>query len=65
MHKRISVTSIVVTHDRDLAFDVSDRIAVLVDGKLLAIGTVDEVKRNPNPTIQKFLHADFKNNQPN
>ena len=65
MHKRIAVTSIVVTHDRDLAFDVADRIAVLVDGKLLPIGTVDEVKRNHDPIIQKFLHADFKNNQPN
>ena len=64
MHKRIPVTSIVVTHDRDLAFDVADRIAVLMDGKLLAVGTVDEVKKNPDPLIQKFLHADFKNNQP-
>jgi phospholipid/cholesterol/gamma-HCH transport system ATP-binding protein len=65
LHKRISVTSIVVTHDRDLAFDVADRIAVLVEGKILAIGTPDEVKQNRDPIIQKFLHADFKNNPPN
>ncbi len=64
LHKRISITSIVVTHDRDLAFDVADRIAVITEGKILAIGTPNEVKGNRDPIIQKFLHADFKNHQP-
>jgi phospholipid/cholesterol/gamma-HCH transport system ATP-binding protein len=57
---RIHVTSFVVSHDRDLAFGVADRIAVINEGRILAIGTPDEVKRNPDPLIQKFLHADFK-----
>lgn len=65
LHKRTSVTSIVVTHDRDLAFDVAHRIAVIMEGKILAIGTPDEVKRSRDPLIQKFLHADFKNQETN
>jgi len=64
LNNRIHVTSIVVTHDRDLAFGVADRIAVISEGQIIAIGTPDEVKHLDNPIIKKFLNADFKHNQP-
>jgi phospholipid/cholesterol/gamma-HCH transport system ATP-binding protein len=54
------VTSIVVSHDRDLAFGVADRIAVIIEGTIVAIGTPEEVKSKPDPLVQKFLHADIK-----
>jgi len=57
---RIHVTSLVVSHDRDLAFGVADRMAVIHQGRILTIGTPDEVKRHPDPLVQQFLHADFK-----
>ena len=57
---RIGVTSLVVSHDRDLAFGVADRIAVINEGRILTIGTPDEVKRYPDPLVQQFLRADFK-----
>src|SRR5256885_15786612 len=57
LKERIHVTSLVVSHDRDLAFGVADRIAVINDGRILAIGTPDEVKRKPDPLVQEFLHA--------
>src|SRR5580765_6186903 len=60
LKERIHVTSIVVTHDRELAFGVADRIAVINEGQILAVGTPEEVKRNPDPLIQKFLNIDFK-----
>jgi phospholipid/cholesterol/gamma-HCH transport system ATP-binding protein len=60
LKKHVNVTSIVVSHDRDLAFGVADRIAVINEGRILAIGTPDEVKNLPDPLIHKFLHADFK-----
>ncbi len=60
LQQRIHVTSLVVSHDRDLAFGVADRIAVINEGRILIIGTPDEVKRHPDPLVQKFLHADFK-----
>jgi phospholipid/cholesterol/gamma-HCH transport system ATP-binding protein len=62
LHERHHVTSLVVSHDRDLAFGVADRIAVINEGRIIAVGTPDEVKRRPEPIIQKFLHADFKTN---
>lgn len=60
LQERIGVTSLVVSHDRDLAFGIADRIAVINDGRILAIGTPDEVKRLTDPLIHKFLHADFQ-----
>jgi phospholipid/cholesterol/gamma-HCH transport system ATP-binding protein len=57
---RIHVTSLVVSHDRDLAFGVADRIAMINQGRILTIGSPEEVKRCPDPLVQQFLHADFK-----
>src|SRR5882724_5721567 len=57
---RIQVTSIVVTHDRDLAFGVADRMALMNEGNIIAVGTPAEVKRNPDPLVQRFLTVDFK-----
>jgi phospholipid/cholesterol/gamma-HCH transport system ATP-binding protein len=61
---RIHVTSLVVSHDRDLAFGVADRIAVIHDGRILTIGTPEEVKQRPDPLIREFLSADFKRPNP-
>lgn len=60
LKNRIHVTSLVVSHDRDLAFGVADRIAVINEGRILTIGTPDEVKKKPDPLIQKFLQANLK-----
>jgi phospholipid/cholesterol/gamma-HCH transport system ATP-binding protein len=60
LKERVRVTSLVVSHDRDLAFGVADRIAVINEGRILTIGTPDEVKRFDDPLVQSFLHADFK-----
>jgi phospholipid/cholesterol/gamma-HCH transport system ATP-binding protein len=57
---RIHVTSLVVSHDRNLAFGVADRIAVINEGRILTIGTPEEVNHYPDPLVQQFLHADFK-----
>jgi phospholipid/cholesterol/gamma-HCH transport system ATP-binding protein len=60
LNQRTGVTSIVVSHDRDLAFGIADRIAVIIDGRILAIGSPDEIRRVQNPAIHNFLNATFK-----
>lgn len=59
LKKEIQVTSMVVTHDRDLAFGVADHIGFINDGRIIALGTPDEIRKNPDPLIQRFLLADF------
>jgi phospholipid/cholesterol/gamma-HCH transport system ATP-binding protein len=61
LNQRIGVTSLVVSHDRDLAFGIAHRIAVIHEGEIVALGRPEEVKRSHHPVIREFLHADFKN----
>ena len=56
---RTHVTSVVVTHERELAFGVADRIALMVEGQILAIGTAAEIKGNSDPMVQRFLNVNF------
>jgi phospholipid/cholesterol/gamma-HCH transport system ATP-binding protein len=64
LNERTQVTSLVVSHDRDLAFGVADRIAVMEDGRILTIGTPEEVKANRSPEVQEFLQASFRRSFP-
>jgi phospholipid/cholesterol/gamma-HCH transport system ATP-binding protein len=59
LNERIHATSVVVSHDRDLAFGIANRIAVMDDGQILTIGTPDEIKRSSDPRVQYFLNAHF------
>ncbi len=52
----LGVTSIVVTHDLDSAFGIGDRIAVMGAGRLLAVGTPQEILGDTRPEIREFLH---------
>lgn len=65
LQRRIHVTSIVVTHDRDLAFGIADRIAMMHEGELIALGSPAELRRHSHPVIQRFLSADFRPNHSN
>jgi phospholipid/cholesterol/gamma-HCH transport system ATP-binding protein len=65
LNQRTGVTSLIVSHDRDLAFGIASRIAVIAEGRILTIGTPEQVKQNANPLVQKFLNADFKRKNEN
>jgi phospholipid/cholesterol/gamma-HCH transport system ATP-binding protein len=57
------VTTVVVSHDRDLALTIADRVAIIMRGKLLFVGTPAELRQSKNPTIDDFLNPqiDLKN----
>jgi phospholipid/cholesterol/gamma-HCH transport system ATP-binding protein len=60
LQERTHLTSLVVTHDRELAFGIADRIAMINQGRILAIGAPDDLRANPNPLVQKFLQASLR-----
>jgi phospholipid/cholesterol/gamma-HCH transport system ATP-binding protein len=55
----LGVTSIVVTHDLESAFQVGDRVALLTDGKLRACGAPDEILASEDPVVRRFMHRRF------
>lgn len=58
----INVTSVMVTHDRDLVQGIADRVAVIMDGRIIGIGTPDSIWNSDNSEITNFLHTDFNKN---
>jgi len=48
LHRRLKTTFIYVTHDQAEAMTMSDRIAIMMDGKILQLGTPKEVYKDPN-----------------
>ena len=55
LQQRLGVTSIVITHDLDAAFRVGDRIAMLYKGRIIALGSRDEIRADPHPVLQQLL----------
>lgn len=54
--QELGVTSIVVTHDLDTAFEVFiDRIALLYEGKVRASATPDEILKSEDPVVKRFV----------
>ena len=57
------VTTIVVSHDRELALGIADRIGILMGGELVSLGPPSDLKNPTDPRIADFFHPviDLKN----
>lgn len=55
MHHKLTVTSIVVTHDMNSVFMVAERIALLYQGKIARMGTVDYFKNSDDQIVRQFV----------
>jgi phospholipid/cholesterol/gamma-HCH transport system ATP-binding protein len=55
LQERLRVTSVVVTHELELCFAVSDRVALLKGGRIAACGTAEEMRRSEHPDVRDFL----------
>ena len=53
--QRLGVASLLVTHDMESVFMAADRIAMLYNGKIVQVGTVDEIKNSNNPVVRAFI----------
>ncbi len=54
----LGVTSLVVTHDMEAAYRVSDRIAMLYQGRIRAEGTPDEIRKSGDPVVRQFIRGE-------
>ena len=57
MREKLNVTSIAITHDMKSAYKIGDRIAMLYQGKIIEVGTPDDIKNSPNPIVQQFIQG--------
>jgi phospholipid/cholesterol/gamma-HCH transport system ATP-binding protein len=57
IQKQLGVTSMVVTHDLESAFHVSDRMALLWEGQIVAAGTPHALQSSPDERVRGFLEG--------
>jgi phospholipid/cholesterol/gamma-HCH transport system ATP-binding protein len=57
MREKLGVTSVVITHDMRSAYTVGSRIAMLYDGRVRQVGTVEEIQRTTDPVVRQFIEG--------
>jgi phospholipid/cholesterol/gamma-HCH transport system ATP-binding protein len=57
MREVLGVTSVVITHDMRSAYAVGTRIAMLYEGRVRQVGTVDEIKHTTDPVVRQFIEG--------
>ncbi|MDI6792892.1 MAG: ABC transporter ATP-binding protein [bacterium] len=55
LQEKFSLTSVVVTHDMVSAYQIADRIAMLYDGRIIEVGTPDQIRQTKDPVVRQFI----------
>jgi len=58
LSKKLSITSIVVTHDMNSVFRIADKVAMLFEGRVVETGTLDEIKTSKDGLVRQFVSGD-------
>lgn len=58
LKRAFKMTTIVVTHELASVFLIADRIAMLHQGRIIALGTLDELRASSEPVVQQFLNRE-------
>ena len=57
LQKRLELTVFLITHDLDTLYAICDRVAVLADRKVIAVGTIPELLALDHPWIQEYFNG--------
>jgi phospholipid/cholesterol/gamma-HCH transport system ATP-binding protein len=57
LSKKLGITSIVVTHDMTSAFRIADQMVVLYMGKVIAVGSPDEIRNSSDERVLQFING--------
>jgi len=57
LSKKLGITSVVVTHEMGSAFRIADRMAVLENGRILEVGTPEEIRNSKHEYVHNFING--------
>jgi phospholipid/cholesterol/gamma-HCH transport system ATP-binding protein len=60
LKERVNLTTVIVSHDLNFALYLSDRVAMISDGRIVELGTPEEIKASQNPIVRKFIYTTTK-----
>ena len=55
--KKINAATVITSHDIDNSFRIADKLVILNEGRIAAMGTVDEIKANPEGFVKEFIRS--------
>ena len=58
--KSLQFTAIVVTHEIPAIFSIVDQVAMLYEGKIIAVGTPEEIQASKDPVIHQFIYGELE-----
>lgn len=57
LQQALGLTVFLITHDLDTLYAICDRVAVLAERRVIAVGPLADIERNPHPWIQAYFHG--------
>lgn len=57
LHLKLKTTAVIVTHDMNLAYYAADQIAMLYKGKIITLGTPEEIRASSDKIVSKFVNG--------
>lgn len=60
LREKVDLTTIIVSHDLNFALYLSDRVAMMNDGRIAEIGTPESIKNSRNPVVRNFIYTTTK-----
>jgi phospholipid/cholesterol/gamma-HCH transport system ATP-binding protein len=58
--KRLNATCVIISHDIEAVFAISDKVAMLFNGRIEAEGTPEEMRHSDNPVVRQFISGSFE-----
>ena len=60
LHRKFGFTAVMVSHEIPEVFQVADRVAVLHEGRIHAVGTPEEIQGSTDPAVRRFIHGEVE-----
>ncbi len=60
LQEKRNLTALIVSHEIPAIFEIVDRVAMLYKGKIITVGTPEEIIKSNNPIVQEFICGEFK-----
>lgn len=60
LSRKLLLTSVVVTHNMESVYRIADRVAMLHKGKLIEVGTPEEIRNSKNAIVQQFIKGEIE-----
>ncbi|AJE02575.1 ABC transporter ATP-binding protein [Geobacter pickeringii] len=59
-HSRFGFTAVIVSHEIPEIFDISDYVAMLYRGRIIEMGTPEEIQRSDHPVVKQFISGSLE-----